>query len=89
MQALVWRYISLKHKESDLSPITEDHIQEVKSDISSLKFQLWGVLKNNGMKIPSEEKKDRSKYLCININNNVLKKFYKEKISHLRYILVK
>lgn len=61
MQALVWRYISLKHRQSELNPISEDHIQEMKSEISSLKYQLWDVLKNNGMKIPSEKKKDRSK----------------------------
>ena len=43
-----------------MSAVTEDHIQEIKSDISSLKYQIIEVLKKNGIQIPSENKKDKS-----------------------------
>lgn len=59
MQALVWRYISLKHRQSDINTISEDHIQEIKSDISALKYQLWDILKENGMQIVTDSKKDK------------------------------
>lgn len=59
IRALVWRYVSLRHMQSEMNAVTEDHIQEIKSDISSLKFQLWDILKQNGMQIPSEHKRDK------------------------------
>lgn len=59
IRALVWRYVSLRHMQSEMNTVSEDHIQEIKSDISSFKFQLWDVLKQNGMQIPSERKRDK------------------------------
>ncbi len=71
MQALVWRYISLKHRQTEMHSITEDHIQEIKSDISSLKYQLWDVLKRNGLEIPSESKKDKGNYVLHSPTYNI------------------
>lgn len=44
MRALVWRYMSAKHRESEKNLVTEDHLQEIKSDISCLKSQLLDTL---------------------------------------------
>ncbi|XP_065225839.1 transient-receptor-potential-like protein [Planococcus citri] len=44
MRALVWRYMSAKHRECETNLVTEDHLQEIKSDISGLKFHLLDAL---------------------------------------------
>lgn len=62
MRALVWRYISAKHRESEMNSITEDHVQEIRGDISSLKFLMYDVLEKCGIQTLCDEKKDRSKF---------------------------
>lgn len=67
MQALVWRYVSSRHRQSEMSSVTEDHIQEIKSDISSLKYQMLDVLKKNGMEVPSDNRRDKGIYKFVQL----------------------
>ncbi|XP_057659520.1 transient-receptor-potential-like protein isoform X1 [Diorhabda carinulata] len=60
MRALVWRYVSAKHRKCDESSVTEDDINELKSDISSFRYELLEVLGKNGMDISCAEKKDKA-----------------------------
>lgn len=61
MRALVWRYVSAKHRESEESPVTEDDINEVKGEISAAKCELLEVLHSNGMDISKANAKEKSK----------------------------
>jgi transient-receptor-potential-like protein len=65
MRALVWRYISAKHREAEESPVTEDDINEVKGEISAAKCELLEVLHSNGMDISKADAKGKSKLLHI------------------------
>lgn len=55
MRALVWRYVSQMHRQADESPVTEDDVNEVKGEITSMKYELLEVLKKNGMDVSSAD----------------------------------
>lgn len=44
------------HRLQEMSEVTEDDINEVKGDISTLRFELLEVFKRNGMDISSASK---------------------------------
>jgi transient-receptor-potential-like protein len=71
MRALIWRYVSMKHREMENMGVTEDDINEVKSELSSMKYDFLEVLRKNGMEVPSDHRKNTSKntfYYFINSN---------------------
>ncbi|XP_055372723.1 transient-receptor-potential-like protein isoform X2 [Condylostylus longicornis] len=59
MRALVWRYVCDQHHKLEESAITEDDINEVKNDISTLKFELLEIYKQNGMDISCASQKEQ------------------------------
>lgn len=61
MRALVWRYVSAMHRKIEESQVTEDDINEVKSEISSFRYEMLEILGKNGMDISSAEKKEKGK----------------------------
>ena len=44
------------HRKQELSQVTEDDVNEIKGDLSTLRFELLDVFKNNGMDISSANK---------------------------------
>ena len=44
------------HRLQEMSEVTEDDINEVKGDISTLRFELLEVFKRNGMDVSSASK---------------------------------
>ncbi|XP_025422730.1 transient-receptor-potential-like protein isoform X2 [Sipha flava] len=58
MRALIWRYVSMKHREMENMDVTEDDINEVKSELSSMKYDFLEVLRKNGMEVPSDHRKN-------------------------------
>ncbi|XP_030748044.1 transient-receptor-potential-like protein [Sitophilus oryzae] len=60
MRALVWRYISAMHRKYEESDVTEDDVNEIKSDISSFRYELLEILNKNGMDISSAEHKEKA-----------------------------
>lgn len=60
MRALVWRYVSAMHRRLEEDIVTEDDINEVKGDISAMRYELLEVLERNGMDVSSTEKKEKS-----------------------------
>ena len=57
------------HRLQEMSEVTEDDINEVKGDISTLRFELLEVFKRNGMDVSSASKntqgiKNRENSLC-------------------------
>lgn len=65
MRALVWRYVSAMHRKCDESEVTEDDINELKSDISSFRYELIELLSKNGMDVSSAEKKEKGEYSIL------------------------
>lgn len=59
MRALVWRYVSAMHRKCDENEVTEDDVNELKSDISSFRYELMELLNKNGMDVSSAERKEK------------------------------
>ena len=53
MRDLVKRYIMCRSKGQQDQGVTEDDLNEIKQDISSFRYELLEILRNNGMKLPN------------------------------------
>ncbi|XP_026317989.1 transient-receptor-potential-like protein isoform X2 [Hyposmocoma kahamanoa] len=60
MRALVWRYVSAMHRRMDDEPVTEDDINELKGDVSSLRYELLEVFEKNGMDVSFTDRKEKA-----------------------------
>jgi transient receptor potential cation channel subfamily C len=56
MHLLIRRYITKETRKRDEFGITEDDVMEIRQDISTLRYELIDILKNNGMRTPVLEK---------------------------------
>lgn len=65
MRALIWRYISMKHKEMDSVGVTEDDINEIKSELGTIKYDFLEILRKNGMDVPRDHRRRISKYKIL------------------------
>lgn len=59
MRALVWRYVSAMHRRTVEEPVTEDDINEVKGDISTMRYEMLEVFEKNGMDVSFTDRKDK------------------------------
>lgn len=66
----MWRYVTAMHRKNEENGVTEDDINEVKSDISSFRFELIEVLSKNGMNVSSAEKKEKGSHFFRKIALN-------------------
>lgn len=60
------------HRRQEMSQVTEDDVNEVKGDISTLRFELLDVFKNNGMDISTASKNTKGikwsdDFLCFEL----------------------
>jgi transient-receptor-potential-like protein len=62
MRALVWRYVSAMHRKMDDEPVTEDDVNELKGDVSALRYELLEVFEKNGMDVSFTDRKEKGKY---------------------------
>lgn len=53
------------HRRMDDDPVTEDDINELKGDVSSLRYELLEVFEKNGMDVSFTDRKEKSKYLLL------------------------
>jgi len=60
MRALIWRYMCTMQKNSIERPVTEDDVNEVKGDISSLRFELIDLFRDNGYDTSNCENKSKA-----------------------------
>ncbi|KAL7031376.1 hypothetical protein ACKWTF_006982 [Chironomus riparius] len=60
MRSLVWRYVSAMHRKFEESPVTEDDINEVKGEISAMRYELIAIFEKNGMDISSVDRKEKT-----------------------------
>lgn len=70
MRSLVWRYVSAMHRRFEESPVTEDDINEVKGEITAMRFELLEIFEKNGMDLSSIDRKEKSKYLNLSPHCN-------------------
>ncbi|CAH0663786.1 unnamed protein product [Spodoptera exigua] len=59
MRALVWRYVSAMHRKMDDEAVTEDDINELKGDVSALRYELLEVFEKNGMDVSFTDRKEK------------------------------
>ncbi|XP_077299447.1 transient receptor potential-like [Arctopsyche grandis] len=59
-RALVWRYVSAMHRKCDEEPVTEDDINEVKADISTMRYEMLEVFEKNGMDVSFTDRKEKA-----------------------------
>ncbi|XP_075738423.1 transient-receptor-potential-like protein [Rhipicephalus microplus] len=57
MKSLVWRYVTSEQSKNEQAPVTEDDVNELKQQITSFRYDLLDVLKDNGMKINKVQRK--------------------------------
>lgn len=61
MRSLVWRYVAAQHRKFEDNPVTEDDINEVKSEISTMRYEMLEIFENSGMDVSSAAKKEKRK----------------------------
>ncbi|XP_073813847.1 transient receptor potential-like [Musca autumnalis] len=59
MRSLVWRYVAAQHRKFEDNPVTEDDINEVKSEISTMRYEMLDIFGNSGMDVTSAAKKEK------------------------------
>ncbi|KAG5683126.1 hypothetical protein PVAND_012426 [Polypedilum vanderplanki] len=60
MRSLVWRYVSAMHRREEESAVTEDDINEVKGEVSAMRYELIEIFEKNGMDISSVDRKEKT-----------------------------
>ncbi|GBP17800.1 Transient-receptor-potential-like protein [Eumeta japonica] len=60
MRALVWRYVSAMHRRLEDEPVTEDDVNELKGDVSSLRYELLEVFEKNGMDVSFTDRTEKT-----------------------------
>ncbi|XP_052861869.1 transient-receptor-potential-like protein [Anopheles cruzii] len=60
MRALVWRYVSAMHRRMEQDAVTEDDINEVKTEISSMRYELLDIFEKNGMDVSAVDRKEKT-----------------------------
>jgi transient receptor potential cation channel subfamily C member 4 len=77
MKLLVRRYVTAEQRKRDEFGVTEDDVMEIRQDISTLRFELVDILRNNGMKTPVLDPAENScKYKLLKTPN---RRYYEEK----------
>ncbi|XP_066598089.1 transient receptor potential protein [Prorops nasuta] len=58
MRLLIRRYVTAEQRKRDEFGITEDDVMEIRQDISTLRYELIDILRQNGMRTPSIDKQE-------------------------------
>ncbi|XP_046748257.1 transient receptor potential protein [Diprion similis] len=58
MRLLIRRYVTAEQRKRDDFGITEDDVMEIRQDISTLRYELIDILKQNGMRTPDIDKQE-------------------------------
>jgi transient-receptor-potential-like protein len=59
MRSLVWRYVCATHRKMEENPVTEDDVNEVKTEISAMRFEMLEVFERNGMDVSFTDKREK------------------------------
>jgi hypothetical protein len=55
MRLLVRRYVTAEQRKTEEFGITEDDVMEIRQDISSMRFEMVDIFRQNGYKTPKKE----------------------------------
>ncbi|XP_050457755.1 transient receptor potential protein [Cataglyphis hispanica] len=58
MRVLIRRYVTAEQKKRDEFGITEDDVREIRQDISTFRYDLIDILRQNGMRAPQIDKEE-------------------------------
>ena len=61
MRLLIRRYVTAEQRKRDEFGITEDDVMEIRQDISTLRYELIDILRQNGMRTPTIDKQDAAR----------------------------
>ena len=50
------------HRKCDEEPVTEDDINEVKGDISAMRYEMLEVFEKNGMNVSFTDRKEKGEF---------------------------
>ncbi|XP_017468227.1 PREDICTED: transient-receptor-potential-like protein isoform X1 [Rhagoletis zephyria] len=59
MRSLVWRFISAEHRKFEVNPVTEDDINELKCEISAMRYEILDVFENSGLDCSGASKREK------------------------------
>lgn len=62
IRSLVRRYVTNQQRDAESKTVTEDDVNEVKQDIATFRFELFEILKKNGMNCSSVHCEKDSKF---------------------------
>ena len=65
MRLLIRRYVTAEQSKRDDFGITEDDVMEVRQDISTLRYELIDILRQNGMRTPDVDKQDAARTFLL------------------------
>ena len=65
MRLLIRRYVTAEQRKRDEFGITEDDVMEIRQDISTLRYELIDILRQNGMRTPTLDKQDAARKIQI------------------------
>lgn len=83
MRSLVWRYVSAMHRRMEEDAVTEDDINEVKGEISAMRYEMLEIFEKNGMDVSSADRKEKSE--CNSKLNIFYSLLLKLKISFFHF----
>lgn len=91
MRLLIRRYVTAEQRKRDEFGITEDDVMEIRQDISTLRYELIDILRQNGMRTPTIDKQDAAREFFTIFNCKMdLRKFLlilkRRKLYIFRYI---
>lgn len=66
VKELVKRYIIRQQQRDHSAGVTEDDLNEIKQDISSLRFELLDIFKNNGYKFETSSRNNGGNNFLLN-----------------------
>jgi hypothetical protein len=73
VKELVKRYIIRQQQRDHSAGVTADDLNEIKQDISSLRFELLDIFKNNGYKFDSSSRNNAGRYKFFSFLKNCIK----------------
>ena len=80
MRLLIRRYVTSEQSKTDDFGISEDDVMEIRQDISTLRYELIDILRQNGMQTPNVDKQEAAcEYNVDRILFKILRTMYMSK----------
>lgn len=72
MRLLIRRYVTSEQCKRDDFGITEDDVMEIRQDISTLRYELIEILRQNGMQTPNVDKQEAARMYTLYLSNALI-----------------